>query len=119
MTLKECYDAFGGDYAEVTARLRNEERVIKFIGMFLKDESFANLEKALKENNLPEAFRAAHTLKGICGNLSFTRLHRSSHGLTELLRGAKFSAEIPLLFDVVKKDYELAKENIQNLLRSM
>lgn len=106
MTIQESYAALGGNYEEVLARLRTEERILKFVGLFLKDDSFANLSKALEQNNLQEAFRAAHTLKGVCSNLGFTRLHLSSHALTELLRPLSPAPEIPALFAEVKKDYE-------------
>lgn len=117
MTIQECYAALGGNYEEVLGRFRTEERIEKFIRLFLKDDSFSNLKKYLEEQNLPEAFRAAHTLKGICSNLSFTRLYRSSHGLTELLRAEKPSPEIPALFAEVAKDYETTVQAIRGTVQ--
>ena len=38
------------------------------------------LEQALKEGNVKEAFRAAHTLKGVCQNLGFTNQGAASEG---------------------------------------
>lgn len=116
MTIQETYAALGGNYEEVLGRFRTEERILKFMGLFLKDDSFSNLQKALEQNNLEEAFRAAHTLKGVSSNLGFTRLYRSSHGLTELLRPQKPSPEIPTLFAEVKKDYEITAAAIQRSL---
>lgn len=109
--------ALGGNYEEVLGRFRTEERVVKFIKLFLKDGSFSLLQKALAEQNLPEAFRAAHTLKGICANLSFTRLYRSSHGLTELLRAGKPSPEIPALMAEVEKDYAATARAIEETVK--
>lgn len=40
--------------------------------------------------NAEEAFRTAHTLKGICLNLGLDRLYRVSACLTEKLRGREF-----------------------------
>ncbi len=117
MTIQECYAALGGTYEEVLGRFRTEERILKFMGLFLKDDSFSNLTKALEQNNLEEAFRAAHTLKGISSNLSFTRLYRSSHGLTELLRAKTPSPEITALFAEVKKDYEITAGAIRSALQ--
>ncbi|MGN0016454.1 MAG: Hpt domain-containing protein [Candidatus Avelusimicrobium sp.] len=117
MTTQECYAALGGNYEEVLGRFRTEERILKFMGLFLKDDSFANLTKALEQNNLEEAFRAAHTLKGISSNLSFTRLYRSSHGLTELLRAKTPSPEISALFAEVNKDYEITAGAIRSALQ--
>ena len=35
---------------------------------------------------MKEAFRAAHTLKGVCQNLGFTNLYQPTYDLTEVLR---------------------------------
>ena len=42
MTLEQCYLAVGGDYADVLARLRKEERVRKFLLRFPEDPSYAH-----------------------------------------------------------------------------
>ncbi len=86
MTLKECYDIFEGDYDSVVGRLSSERLVQKFIIKFLNDKSFNNLKASMENGNMEEAFRAAHTLKGVCQNLSFTKLSDSSSKLTEALR---------------------------------
>ncbi|MBR6232339.1 MAG: Hpt domain-containing protein, partial [Erysipelotrichaceae bacterium] len=41
---------------------------------------------AIKENDLEAAFRAAHALKGVSGNLSLTPLYEKVVEITELLR---------------------------------
>ena len=94
MTIQECYAALEGDYQEVLGRLYSEALVQKFVGKFLTDKSFQLLEDSLKAEDYEEAFRAAHTLKGVAQNLSFTRLYQSSHEMTEALR---------------TKDYDLAR----------
>ena len=40
----------------------------------------------MENKNYEDAFRSAHTLKGVCQNLSFDRLYEVSNELTELLR---------------------------------
>lgn len=94
MTIQECYAALEGSYEEVLGRLYSEALVQKFVGKFLTDKSFQLLEDSLKAEDYEEAFRAAHTLKGVAQNLSFTRLYQSSHEMTEALR---------------TKDYDLAR----------
>ncbi len=39
------------------------------------------------DKNGEEAFRAAHTLKGVCQNLGFDNLYKASFDITEKLRG--------------------------------
>ncbi len=104
MDLKECYINIGGDYDDVIVRLRSEKIVKKFVLKFLEDTSYELLCNSLSNDNYKEAFRAAHTLKGVCQNLSFTKLYNSSNQLTELLRNG-FTPEVPLLVEKVKEDY--------------
>lgn len=78
MTLKECYDALGGNYEDTVRRLYNEKLVEKFLFKFEEDPSFENLKKALEEEDLEAAFRAAHTLKGVAQNMGFDNLAESS-----------------------------------------
>ena len=104
MTIQECYHALEGDYAEVLCRLYREELVKKFTAMFLSDKSFKLLEDSMASENFEEAFRAAHTLKGVCQNLSFTKLFHSSHEITEALRMKDFDHARALL-PRVEMDY--------------
>ena len=86
MELKEVYEKIGGDYDDVVRRLMGEKLVRKFLLKFLDDKSYADLERTLSEGDYKEAFRAAHTLKGVCQNLSLTSLYQVSSQLTEELR---------------------------------
>ena len=104
MTLQECYAALGGDCAEVLSRLRSEALVQKFLLKFPADPSYDLLETSLAAGNWEEAFRGAHTIKGVCQNLDFTRLYRSSCQLSEALRNG-FTPEAPALAEQVKADY--------------
>lgn len=104
MNLKECYGALGGDYDDVLGRLRTEKLVQKFVLKFLNDKSYELLCSSLETGNYEEAFRASHTIKGVCQNLSFTRLYESSHELTEALRTG-WSEEAAQLAERVRADY--------------
>ena len=90
MTVKECYENMGSDYEGVLGRLGSEGMIKRFALKFLDDPSYSNLEKAVAEQNAEDAFRAAHTLKGICLNLGLDRLYKVSAELTEKLRGREF-----------------------------
>ena len=69
MNINECYQAMGADYEEVFGRLRSERLITKFVLKFPGDPSFSQLQSTLEEKNVEEAFRAAHTLKGVAQNL--------------------------------------------------
>ena len=115
MTIQECYAALEGDYEEVLGRLYSEALVKKFVGKFLADQSFQLLESSLNAEDYDEAFRAAHTLKGVAQNLSFTKLYRSSHEITEALRTANYDLAVQLL-PHVETDYALTCSAIQMFL---
>ena len=105
MTMQECYQAMGADYEDVLSRLRSERLVQKFVLKFLDDGSFDLLCRSMAEGQDEEAFRASHTIKGMCQNLGFTKLGQSSHELTEALRGGR-SPEADQLLERVRADYE-------------
>lgn len=112
MTIQECYTALEGDYQEVLGRLYNEALVTKFVGKFLADQSYQLLDSSLKAGNYDEAFRAAHTLKGVTQNLSFTKLYKSSHEITEALRTKDYDRAVQLLPQVTA-DYDQTAAAIQ------
>lgn len=112
MTLKECYAALNGDYEEAMGRLRSERLVQKFVLKFLDDGSFDLLCRSMEAGDQPEAFRAAHTIKGVCQNLSFTRLLASGEKLTEALRDGP-TPEAPALFTQVQADYRQTVDAIR------
>lgn len=104
MTLQECYAAMGGNYEEVLGRLRSDRLIQKFVMKFVNDSSYQLLLDSMASGDYEEAFRAAHTIKGVCQNLDFTRLYRSSSQLSEALRNG-FTPEAPALAEQVKEDY--------------
>lgn len=114
MNLKECFDAFGGDYNDVMGRLLTEERVKKFLLMFLKDTSFSELEAAMQKKDYDSAFRAAHTLKGVCANLSIVKLGEAASRITESLR-EKDADNAERLFAQVSENYGITIDVLKQL----
>lgn len=116
MTVRECYDEIGADYKDVMSRLRKEERVQKFLMKFLDDQSYVLLCSSLKERNMDEAFRAAHTLKGISQNLSLTNLYAPVSQLSDRLKQQReYSEEVQSYFEEVKSEYRKTTESIRKL----
>ena len=111
MNLQECYAAMGGNYEEAMGRLRMERLVKKFILKFADDDSYGLLLRSMEEKNYSEAFRAAHTIKGVCQNLSLSALSASSSQLSEALRHG-YTPEADGFFEAVKRDYRQVIEAI-------
>lgn len=112
MTTKECFDAMGADYEGVLERFSSEALVKKFALKFLDDNSYSNLEDALADGNVENAFRAAHTLKGVCLNLGFDNLYKVSSDITEILRVGKLTGTKEA-FENVKEQYNITVNAIK------
>ncbi len=117
MTLQECYAAMEADYDDVLGRLRSERLIQKFVLKFLDDPSYELLCTSMDGGDLDTAFRASHTIKGVCQNLGFTKLGHSSHELTEALRGRDAGAAAGLL-DQVKADYAQTADAVRAFKQS-
>lgn len=111
MNTKECYEYMGADYNNVMSRLGSEAMVKRFAVKFLNDTSFANLKQALQDKDVNEAFRAAHTLKGVCLNLGFNNLYTVSSELTEKLRKGELESSDEL-FAKVEEQYKITDNAI-------
>ena len=95
-------------------RLGSEALVKRFAVKFLNDPSFQDLTDGLAANDGEKAFRAAHTLKGVCLNLGFTELYKVSAELTEVLRGRE-TAGSDALYQQVKEQYIVLTDAIKEL----
>ena len=114
MTVEEFYERIGGDYQDVMHRLMKEDRVAKFVKMFLSDPSYNELKQAMADDNVDTAFKAAHTLKGVTANLSLSSLNAAAIDITEALRAGNMDLAVTLLPAVIQK-YEL----IENLSKEL
>lgn len=102
MLTKEKLSELGVNTKEGLERcLNNEDFYFRLITKAINDDSFIKLKKELENKNYDEAFKIAHSLKGVLGNLSITPMYKIVYELTELLR--------------VKKDIDY-KEYIDKLL---
>lgn len=90
MTLEQCYAQMGADYAAVLKRFYDPDMICRFVKRFPSDPSFGQLKAAMAAGDVKEAFRAAHTLKGVSLNLGFDNLSPSAVALTEILRAGTF-----------------------------
>lgn len=87
MTVKEFYEAVGGDYSDAAGRLQSDTIIKKFLLMLPDDKSYDELSQAVCESDAEKAFRAVHTMKGIALNLSLISLANACSKMAELLRG--------------------------------
>ena len=104
MPIEQCYSAIESNYEEVLGRFAGNKMLVeKFARKFLDDPSYQTLVDTMDKADYEEAFRAAHTLKGVCANLGFTQLFKVSSDLTEELRELleKVSSEYKKTVDAI------------------
>ena len=120
MTIAECYRRLGGDYAQVEHRLCSPGMIVRFITMFLEDDSFGELLCAMRDGRRQDAFRAAYTLRSVCANLGFDRLRDSANRLEQLLsgEGEVMPEGAHALLDAVSQDYTQTVSAIREYLSS-
>lgn len=96
MTIEQL-KAFGCNVEEGLARcMNNEAFYIMLVNKFIASTDLSKLENALKDNDLETAFKEAHSLKGVCGNLSLTPLYNIVCEMVEPLRNRVNQDYIPL-----------------------
>ena len=78
----------GIDVNQGLRRLNNDEILYtELLRRFTRDEYYGQMRQALQQENAAMAFKYAHTLKGVTGNLSMTVLYQNLVPLVEELRG--------------------------------
>ena len=112
MNIRECYDTIGADFEDVLSRLGSESLIQRFALKFIDDGSYNELTEALAEKNAEKAFRAAHTLKGVCLNLGFDNLYKASSAITEIFRAGEL-AGAEEAFEEVEKQYNITVNAIK------
>lgn len=85
--LKQKLAESGADVEGTISRFAGNEAIyLKFLLKFKNDPNFDDLKKSLEQGDFEEAFKAAHTLKGVSVNLGLTSLYEAASAMTELLR---------------------------------
>lgn len=115
--LEEC----GADVETTLKRFMNNDAIYqKFLGKFPNDQNYANLGTNLEAGAFEEAYKCAHALKGVVGNLGLTPIYERVSELVEELRN-KAAEEVDVdraneLWQEIKKVYErfidIINENI-------
>lgn len=87
----------------------DEELYADCFQLFWEDASFPALDSALARQDYAAAFEAAHTLKGVAGNLGLTPLFDAVCALVEPLRQGERDGLEPLYQAVLEAKAELER----------
>ena len=115
MNLKECYEAFKGDYEDVMTRLPREASVIKFLRKFKDNTDYGEMLSAAEAGDYERVFAASHNLKGMAANLSISQFNKSVAEVCEAVRGGTPTVDITPLIEKSKADYEMTIAAIDQL----
>lgn len=110
--------AAGVDYAEGVARFSGHAFIYeKCLRSFLNDKEFGQPDEAMAREDYEAAFRSAHALKGVVGNLSMNSFYEQVRVFVDLLRGG---ADIPAAreaFPALKQAYQATLSAVQDAMK--
>lgn len=101
----------GADVEGTLKRFMGKDTLyLKFLGKFPADQNYANLGTNLETGAYEEAYKCAHALKGVVGNLGLTPVFEKVSTLVEELRN-KAEADVDVaraseLWQEIKESYE-------------
>ncbi len=115
MDLNEFAEAAGMDLNEVLERFSgNRALLVRMIKKFPGDTAFTELSSAMGTRNYKAASEAAHSLKGLAGNLGFNSLFALAGRMNRQGKAGDYS-DFESLFSELKPDYERIVEAIREL----
>lgn len=91
--LKKQLMEYGADIAGINSRFLGDFALYEScLREFMNDADIPLLEQAVSERNYDKAFAAAHTLKGVSGNMGLTPCYDAVCVMTESLRSKEYGS---------------------------
>lgn len=98
---KETAIAAGIDYEQGVQRfVGNVAMYEKYLNRFHEDTNYSMMKEALEKNELEDAFKYAHALKGLVGNLSMNHFYKNIVALVEELRAGNLEKGKSLMSEI-------------------
>ncbi len=114
-TQLDTLTAYGMDVPGTMARFGdNEGLMMRFLLGFPNDKTMGSLREAMAAQDLEALKVAAHSLKGLSGNLGLTPLFEASTTMMNALRSNE-PYDVNALFAAVDTEYQRALEMIATL----
>ena len=108
---REIFEVYGADYNSTMARFMGKEAMyLKFLDMLFKDDNLEKLGTALEQQDYEAAFAAAHTLKGVVGNMGLTPLFNAVCAIVESLRKREVPEDYNVLYQIIQTGFLQADE---------
>lgn len=114
---KEIFEEYGADYQLTLGRfMGNEKMYMKFLGMLFQDENLDKLGDALEQMDIQGAFEAAHTLKGVTGNMGLTPLYETVCRIVEPLRSGDDRGDYKEMYQDICDQFQNVKKLQEDLV---
>ncbi len=118
-TRKKQLEEIGIDVDSLLDRfMGNEGILLRFLKKFLNDGNYERLRTAAESGDMEEALAASHTLKGVAGNLSMTKLYDLLTCQVQLFRDEK-PEEAVCMMDEITSVYESLIKGITNIIQDV
>lgn len=106
-SMQAVFEAYGIDYKRTMDRfMGNEEMYKRLMVMLESDKNIGALESTLKNEDLRNAFEAAHTLKGVAANMGLDPLYRVVCNIVEPLRLGEERSDYLKMYQEVRDEYD-------------
>lgn len=108
-------NATGVDTPEAINRFNgNDALYLKFLIKFLQDDNFNQLGPALQKQDYQAALNAAHTLKGVAGNLGMKNLYLACSDMVQEIRNEQ-TENCQTTYETIKNAYEEVTKTISEI----
>lgn len=109
--MRECFERYGMDYITTMDRFMNNEALyLRLLGKLFPNKELQQMGAALEAGDRGGAFEAAHTLKGVSGNLGLTPLYEAVCTLVEPLRAGEEREDYSALYQAVQTEFQKTEE---------
>ena len=118
MTVKELYEKIHGNYQNALSMMMMDDFIKRMLTKFVQSNPASNLFKAYEDNDYQAVFAAAHSLKGVTGNLALTSLYDKVVPIVEKTRNASPNSMIDVDKEMndFKAEYQFVIEIINKFL---
>ncbi len=99
------------DYDRTMARfMGNEKFYLKILQRLPQDQNLDGLGTALDKGDLAAAFEAAHTIKGLAGNLGLQSIYEVISAMVEPLRAGESREDYKTFYQTVCEEYRKVEQ---------
>ena len=116
MTIRELYDAIGGNYDQAVRVMKMDRLIDKYVRKLKNSRLDEALAEAGASMDAAKLFESAHAMKGVCSNLGLDALAAAADEITEEFRPGNprrlSDEEVRARLDAIAERYRATAEGI-------